>query len=113
MPKPSHFQEFRAIGEVKDVIVKGGQVTWIVLTIDQGEACVVPIAPGAFMVPEDLGRGDLLHVRGEIRTEHGQGARHGLPYVVATKVLERLRRGRPRPVAVHTGEHGGSHERRG
>jgi hypothetical protein len=95
VPKNAHFQDFTCIGAVRDVIVKGGQVVWIALEIDQREPCLLALAPGRFPVPPDLARHDLLHVRGELYTEHGQGSRHGMPYLLATRVLERLRRGRP------------------
>ena len=93
MPKPAHFQDFRGIGEVQEVIVKHGRLAWIVVEIDQGEPCLVPVDPGPFPLPPDLARRDLLHVRGELRTERQPGSRHGLPYVRATRILERLRRG--------------------
>jgi hypothetical protein len=99
MPQPSHYQAFTAIGAVTDVIWKGTKVVWIALDIDQGESCVVALDPGRFPVPPDLARHDLLHVVGELRMEKSQGSRHGMPFVLATKVLERLRRGRP-PTAV-------------
>jgi hypothetical protein len=95
MPQPSHYQDYRLIGAVKDVIIKHGRLTWIIVEIDQGEPCLLPVAPGAFTVPADLGRHDLVHVRGELRMERSHGSRHGLPFVLATRVLERLRRRPP------------------
>jgi hypothetical protein len=89
---PAHYQDFVAIGTVKEVIVKGGQVTWIALEIDVHEPCLVALAPGRCPVPPDLARGDLLHVRGEWYTERSQGSRHGMPFLRATRCLERLRR---------------------
>jgi hypothetical protein len=94
MPTPSHFQDFICIGAVRDAILKGGQVVWIALEVDQREPCLLALSPGRFPVPADLARGDLLHVRGEWCTERRQGSRHGMPYLVATRVLERLGRTR-------------------
>lgn len=96
MPKPGHFQDFTCIGAVHEVIWRGGQVLWIALNVDQREPCLLALSPGRCAVPPDLARGDLLHVRGEWLTERQQGSRHGMPYLVATRVLERLGRGRAR-----------------
>jgi hypothetical protein len=92
MGTPSHYQDFTCIGAVKDVIWKGGRVLWIALEVDQREPCLLALSPGRFPVPSDLARHDLLHVRGEWYTERGTGSRHGMPYLVATRILERLRR---------------------
>jgi hypothetical protein len=98
--KPSHFQDYRVIGEVKDLIVKHGRLSWIVIEVDQSEPCRLPVDPGQLPAPPDLARGDLVEVRGELRLEFGPGWRHGQPYVLATKVLERVRRGRPPTASV-------------
>src|SRR6266850_2852298 len=95
MPRPSHYQDFTCIGAVQEVIWKGGKVVWIAFEVDQREPCLLALSPGRCAVPPDLARGDLLHVRGEWFTERGQCSRYGMPYLVATRVLERLGRGRP------------------
>jgi hypothetical protein len=92
MPKPSHYQDFTCTGEVREVIVKGGRVVWIALEVDQREPCLLALDPGRFPVPPDLARDDLLHVRGEWATQRQQGARHGMPFLLATRCLERLQR---------------------
>jgi hypothetical protein len=106
MPKPAHFQDFTCTGEVKEVIVKAGTVVWIALEIDVHEPCLVALAPGRCPVPPDLRRGDLLHVRGEWYTERNQGSRHGMPFLLATRCLERLRRSAAAVPATNAAGHG-------
>src|SRR5262245_44406721 len=92
MPQPSHYQDYVAIGTVRDVIWKYGKVVWIALEVAQREPCLLALSPGTWPVPPDLARGDLLHVRGEWCTERTRGSRFGMPYLVASRCLERLRR---------------------
>jgi hypothetical protein len=87
--QPSHYQDYVAIGLVQDVIRKPG-VTWLPLLIDVEEPCYLAVCVQG-PPPEGVARGDLIWLRGVLRSEKAQGARHGLPYVLV-KHLARLRR---------------------
>jgi hypothetical protein len=88
--EPSHYQLYTAIGQVQDIICKGPALTWLPLVVDTGEPTYLAVAyPGP--PPEGLAKGDLVWIRGVLRTEHQAGSRHGLPFV-QVRFLERLRR---------------------
>jgi hypothetical protein len=93
MPQPSHFQDLVAVGEVAELIYARHQLRWIVLVVDVTEPVYVPVQPPPTGVPAGLAKHDLLWLRGVLAVERQEGARRGLPYVVA-RHLDRLRRGR-------------------
>jgi hypothetical protein len=84
------------VGEVVDIVCKGWTITWVPVLVDIDEPCLLAVSPST-PPPADLARGDLVWIRGRLHTERTQGARHGLPYLVA-RHFERLRRRAPKGV---------------